>query len=255
MNYKQYSLLIITMICAVFVMHSIDQALAGSREIGGYVAQAESRFVRNVWNFIKNFQTWKSIGGHQWKYNQYYYMEPFVFEGSHNIYVDTQDLAYVSCHGNFWVMACHDKIADVDLRDCPAYGDLPNGGDMEFLVVESCATIIAFPDAGFDWNGWRHTTTGGIFDGLHQAMGFHTLSQSDNGIPQYFANHCLGNNIVWCGWFCAVQEERGWLGSLLGVQYPGYASAIMPQMCINDRMGSYGPDPVASNLLYSIWED
>jgi hypothetical protein len=34
-----------------------EQANAGNREIGGYVAQAEDRFVRNVWNFIKNFAT------------------------------------------------------------------------------------------------------------------------------------------------------------------------------------------------------
>ena len=29
---------------------------AADREIGGYVDRAEDRFVRNVWNFIKNFQ-------------------------------------------------------------------------------------------------------------------------------------------------------------------------------------------------------
>lgn len=255
MNRKRYLLLIMTLICMTFVTFGMNQALAGSREIGGYVAQAEDRFVRNVWNFIKNFKTSQTIGGHQWNYDQYFYMEPFVFEGSHHVYVDSQDMAYVACHGGFWVMACHDNIGDVDLRNCPAYGDLPNGGDMEFLVVESCSTVIAFPDAGFDWNGWRHTAAGGIFDGLHQAMGFHTLSQSDNGIPQYFANHCRGNDIVWCAWFSAVQEERGWLRSLLGMQYPGYASAIMPQKCKYDRMGSYVADPVASDLLYSVWED
>ncbi|MDH4239733.1 MAG: DUF6345 domain-containing protein [Phycisphaerae bacterium] len=254
MNSRKYSF-ISTLICVALVMCVINQAHAGSREIGGYVAQAEDRFVRNVWNFIKNFKTTKTIGGHQWKYDQYYYMEPFVFEGSHNAYVDCQDMAFVSCHGNFWVMACHDKIADVDFRDCPAYGDLPNMGDLEFLIVESCLTIIAFPDPGFAWNGWRHTATGGIFGGLHQAMGFHTNSQSDNGIPQYFANYCRGNSIVWCAWFCAVQEERGWLGSLLGMQYPGYASAIMPQKCKYDRMGSYVSDPTASDLLFSVWEE
>jgi len=255
MNCKGYLLRFIVVISVVFVMFGADQALAASREIGGYVAQAESRFVRNVWNFIKNFKTWKTIGGHQWKYDQYYYMEPFVFEGSHSAFVDSQDMAYVACHGNFWVMACHDKVDDVNLRDCPAYGDLPNGGDLEFLVVESCSTITAFPDPSFDWNGWRHTATGGIFGGLHQAMGFRSLSQSDNGIPQYFANHCRGNDIVWCGWFSAVQEERGWLRSFLGMRYPGYASAIMPQKCKYDRMGSYVADPVASDLLYSVWED
>jgi len=255
MNNKQRLPLFIVIICILSFVFQVGQVWADSREIGGYVAQAEDRFVRNVWNFIKYFETSKTIGGHQWKYDQYYWMEPFLFNSSHDLYVDSQDMAYVSCHGGYWEMACHDKTGDVDLRTCPAYGDLPNMGDMEFFVVESCSTIIAYPDPGFDWNKWCHTSTGGIFGGLHQAMGFHTLSQSDNSIPKYFANHCLGNNIVWCGWFSAVQEERGWFLSLLGVQYPGHASAIMAIKCKDDKMGSYVADPVASDSLYSVWEE
>ena len=34
----------------------VSTLTAGDREIGGYVDRAEDRFVRNVWNFIKNFQ-------------------------------------------------------------------------------------------------------------------------------------------------------------------------------------------------------
>lgn len=255
MNYKHFSLLLIVAMCILSFSHGINRAFAGDREIGGYVAQAEDRFVRNVWRYIRNFESSRTIGGHQWKYDQYYYMEPFVFENSHTSFVDNQDLAYVACHGGPWVIACHSNIADVDFRNCPAYGDLPNNGDMEFLVIESCATVTAFPDASFDWNGWRHTSVGGIFDGLHQTMGFRTNSQSDNGVPQYFANHCLGNEIVWCAWFNAVQDERGWFNSLFGIDYPGLASAIMPQKCKYDRMGSYVSDPIASDLLYSVWEE
>ncbi len=237
-----------------------DEATAASREIGGYVAQAEDRFQRNVWNFIKNFQSWQSIGGHQWKYDQYYWMEPWVFEGSHTSYVDNQDFAYVACHGGPWVMACHDGIGDVDLRNAPAYGDLPNSGDMEFLVVESCDTITAYPEGTFDWNGWRNNGPGGIMGGLHQAMGFWTLSISDNNIPEYFAGQLKGNNVVWQAWFTAVQLERVfpvWRPDDVqaGVAYPGWASAIMPKKCKYDRLGSYTSDPVASDLLYSVWED
>ncbi|MBD3292386.1 MAG: hypothetical protein GF393_05645 [Armatimonadia bacterium] len=237
-----------------------EQANAGNREIGGYVAQAEKRFQRNVWNFIKNFKSWKSIGGHQWKYDQYYWMEPWVFDGSHGAYVDSQDFAYVACHGTEWKLCCHDGIVDVDLRNVPAYGDLPNGGDMEFLVVESCDTITAYPESTFDWNDWRNTGGDGIFGGLHQAMGFWTLSISDNKIPQFFAGQVKGNNVVWQSWFTAVQLERQfptWLPTSpeSGVAYPGWASAIMPQKCKYDRLGSYSSDPVASDLLYSVWED
>ncbi|MGD9497807.1 MAG: DUF6345 domain-containing protein [Armatimonadota bacterium] len=240
--------------------YAAEQATAAQREIGGYVAQAESRFVRNVWNFIKYYGTWKTIGGHQWKRSQYYWMEPWVFEGSHSAYVDAMDLAYVACHGNYWVLCCHDGIADVDLRNCPAYGDLPNGGDLEFLVVESCSTITSAADPSFDWNGWRHNGPGGVFGGLHQAMGFHTLSYSDNWVPKWFALRTQCNEIVWQAWFWAVQMERafpqrGPWEPEPGVAYPGWASAIMAQKCKWDRMGSYVSDPTAADLLYSVWEE
>jgi len=227
---------------------------ADYRETGGYVGQAESRFVRNVWNFIKNFQTTRAIGGNTWKNAQYYWMEPWVFEGSHNSYVDAVDLAYVACHGAPWVVACHDGIGDVDFRNAPGYGDLANGGDLEFLVIESCSTVIAFPDAGFDWQGWRYNGPGGVFRGLHQAMGFRTLSVSDNGVPNYFAQRCLGNQVVWSAWFGAVQDERSHPVWSNGGNYPGWASAIMANSCRDDRLGAYGPDPAVSNPLYSVWE-
>jgi len=235
-------------------------ARADNRQIGGYVAQAEDRFVRNVWNFIKNFDTAKTIGSYQWKKDQYYWMEPWVFGGSSKSFVDGVDLAYVACHGAPYTLACHDGIGDVDLRNAPGYGNLSKGGDLEFLIVESCSTISAAPDAAFDWNSWRFNGPGGIFDGMHQAMGFRTLSYSDNGIPQWFATRVQCNDIVWCAWFWAVQMERAfpqrgpWQPEP-GVSYPGWASAIMPQKCKNDRMGSYVADPVAADLLYSVWED
>jgi hypothetical protein len=52
---------------------SVPYAVAGDREIGGYVDRAESRFVRNVWNFVKNFQAWQAVGGNRYKQSQYYY--------------------------------------------------------------------------------------------------------------------------------------------------------------------------------------
>ena len=247
-------------VCLVCITFLGGVARADLRQIGGYVDQAEDRFVRNVWNFIKYYNAPHTIGSYQWQRDQYYWMEPWIFMGSSPSFVDAEDMAYVSCHGGPYVLCCHDGIGDVDLRNCPAYGDLPNGGDLEFLVVESCSTIAAAPDAGFDWNGWRNNGPGGIFGGMHQAMGFHTLSYSDNKIPDWFALRTQCNDIVWCAWFWAVQMERafpqrGPWQPQPGVSYPGWASAIMAQKCTNDRLGSYSADPTAADLLYSVWED
>lgn len=254
MSRKQKLVLGVVSLAVVSGVLAASAVSAAYRETGGYVAQAETRFVRNVWNFIKNFQAVRTVGGNTWKNAQYYWMEPWVFEGSHAAYVDAMDLAYVACHGGPWVMACHDGIGDVDVRNAPGYGDLGNGHDLEFLIVESCSTIIAFPDAGFDWQGWRYNGPGGIFRGLHQAMGFRTLSYSDNGIPNYFAQRCLGNQVVWCAWFGAVQDERCNPVWSNGGNYPGWASAIMSTACTTDRLGAYGADPAVETPLYCVWE-
>src|ERR1051325_6015415 len=74
--------------------------LAADREIGGYVDKAEDRFVRNVWNFIKNFQGFNTIGSHRYKEVQYFYAAPFEFKSNHQDYVDKMDVAYVAAHGS-----------------------------------------------------------------------------------------------------------------------------------------------------------
>lgn len=234
------------------------EVAADQNRVGGYVAQAEDRFVRNVWGFVRQFGSSQNIGSHQYTRDQYYWMEPWVFDASHNQFIDSQHFAYVAAHGGPWVLACHNGVADVNLRTGPAYGDPPQG-DLRFLTIQSCTTVVAHPHNSFDWNRWRHTSEGGPFDGLHQAMGYWTNSISDNGISGYFGAQVRGNNVVWQAWFTAVQLERQfpqWRPDDVteGVAYPGWASAIMPQKCRYDRAGSYGSRPQASDLLLSVWE-
>ena len=50
---NQWKIFLITLF---FITAIIPSARSFDREIGGYVDRAEDRFVRNVWNFIKNFQ-------------------------------------------------------------------------------------------------------------------------------------------------------------------------------------------------------
>jgi len=236
-----------------------SSVLAGDREIGGYVDQAEDRFTRNVWNFIKNFQSWQTIGAHRWKYNQYFWAEPFEFLGSHGSFVDSMDFAYFSGHGNAYVFACHDASADVDLRNADGYGNLANAGDLEFIVFETCSTVASAPEFPADWwSAWLRNSAGKhIFQGLHQAIGFRTLSVSDNGIPDNFADRLRGGQAIWQAWFDAVDDERSWWHSDVedGVPYPGYASVILYPGLDDDSLGNYGADPPFNHSsLYTYWQ-
>lgn len=232
----------------------VPQAFSADREIGGYVDKAESRFVRNVWNFVKNFQSWKTVGGNRYKEVQYYYAQPYMFESSHQSYVDKMDLAYVAGHGSgFYIQTNKSLSQGVDLRYVPAYGDLANGGDLEFLIIESCYTVVSKPEQ----NNWW-TPYAAMFQGLHQLVGFHTLSNSDNGIPNNYANKLKANGGVWQSWFAAVNEERYWIfnpHNSDGSPYPGLASAIMYTSTANDRLGSYAADPAGgTNGMYTYWQ-
>jgi hypothetical protein len=227
-------------------------AAADPREIGGYVDQAESRFVRNVWNFIKNFQSWQPVGAHTYKETQYFWAEPFEFNTSHQSFVDKMDLAYVAAHGAGYYIETNQSTGDgVDLRFSPAYGDLVNGGDLEFLIIESCNTVVSAPEVANWWTPWTS-----IFQGLHQLVGFRTLSNSDNGIPNNYAHKLKANGGVWQSWFNAVNEERYWIFNPTnsdGSPYPGLASAIMYTSTENDRLGGYAADPAGGSGGMKTW--
>ncbi|MAP80890.1 MAG: hypothetical protein CL526_07355 [Aequorivita sp.] len=240
-----------------FILIFSTISVSGNREIGGYVDQAESRFVRNVWNFIKNFKTSKNIGSHSWKYYQYYWAEPYEFTTSHKNYVDAMDLAYVAGHGNYHFIETNQSLGlGVDLRSVPQYGD--TGDDLEFMIIESCYTVSSAPEKSNWWSDYN-----AMFGGLHQLVGFHTLSHSDNGIPNNYAGKLKNNGGVWQAWFDAVNEERFWIfnpsyydpqyGS--NYPYPGLASVIIGDGCANDRLGSYASDPApGTSGMYTYWQ-
>jgi hypothetical protein len=244
------TLVSIALVCAAFVPF----AHGGDREIGGYVDRAEDRFVRNVWNFVKNFQGWQTVGSHRYQTVQYFWAEPFEFDSNHQEFVDKMDFVYVAGHGNsYYIQTNQSTSAGVDLRNAPAYGDLPKGGDLEFMVIESCGTVASAPEAPPSGDWWTPWTS--IFQGLHQLVGFRTLSNSDNGIPNRYANKLKANGGIWQSWFDAVDEERSYSTSVNsdGAPYPGYASAIMYTTTENDRLGDYAPDPEGGAVNMKTW--
>ncbi len=247
----------ITKTSMVFVvaMSFATTSNAGFREIGGYVDKAEDRFVRNVWNFVKEFQSNQNIGSHNWKNTQYYWGQPYFFSGaSHANYVDAMDMVFCSGHGNSYYWQTNKSLSQgIDFRSASPYGDLANGGDLEFLVIESCNTVVPYPD---DHNYRSNWST--VFQGLHQLVGFRTLSVSDNGIPNRYAGKLKGNGGIWQSWFDSVNDERYWIFNPTlddGAPYPGFASAIVYNSTENDRLGSYAAtDPSGTSGMHSWWQ-
>ncbi len=247
--FVQWKALLLT---AIVFIASIFSARSFDREIGGYVDRAEDRFVRNVWNFIKNFQSWQTIGGNRWQEVQYYYGEPFEFNTNHLDYVDKMDLSYVAAHGAAYYVQTNQSTSDgIDLRTCPGYGDLAHGsGDLEFLIIESCSTVASAPEASDWWTQWST-----LFHGLHQLNGFRTLSYSDNGIPNRYANKLKANGGVMQSWFSAVDGERTFNGDGTYTSFPGFASSVLYTTTENDRLGAYGAaDPYGTVNMITVWQ-
>ncbi|MEI2737390.1 MAG: DUF6345 domain-containing protein [Chitinophagaceae bacterium] len=242
------------MVFAVIALSAMT-ATAGFREIGGYVDKAESRFVRNVWNFVKEFQSNQNIGSHSWRNTQYYWAEPRFFQGaSHTSFTDAMDMVFCSGHGNFYIWETNQSTGTIiDFRSASPFGDLPNNGDLEFMTIESCNTVTPYPDDNNYRNSWRP-----MFAGMHQLVGFRTLSVSDNGIPNRYARKLKGNGGVWQSWFESVNDERYWIFNPTlsdGAPYPGFASAVVYYSTENDRLGSYAStDPFGTSGMHSWWQ-
>ncbi len=200
-------------------------------EEGGYVYnRGESRFVDNVYNFLKHFS-----------YDQYYWCYAYEFTTHKNSYVDNMDIAYYSGHGNWWYIGMGPGAGSpsgVNLRTAGGYGQT----DLEFIIFQSCKVLPSIPDLSNWWSAW---VPNGIFQGLHQAIGYRTNSYSGNGISNNFGSRVRANQRVWQAWFAAVNDERSWWR---GSFYPGYASAMMHPGCVYDRYyfdrGAH-PDPPA----------
>jgi hypothetical protein len=244
------------MVILLFLTLQVASA-ADYRDVGGYVYEGESRFVDNVWNFISQFKDswsfWEMLWGRNYDWEQYYYCEDFQFNNVlHHLRVDYMDFSYYSGHGNHWLIGMRPGES-VWLPSCPGYGDLPNGGDLEFLVFQSCAVIPGPPDVADWWSNWWESGGLHIFQGMHQAMGYRTSSWSGNSISTIFGQRVKVGQPVWQSWFNAVNDQRAMSG---GGFYPGYASAVMHPPADGDTIYNYCADPsMTSHWLRIYWQE
>lgn len=214
------------LIAALALTFALSLPVSGA-QVGGYVYNGESRFQDNVWNFIKHFS-----------YTQYYWAEAYEFTTANNYYVDAMDVAYYSGHGSPWY---------ITTKAVPSQGlSIANGvpwGDynLEFIIFQSCTVVPSVETANW-WSNW--TGAGRAFQGLHQAIGYRTLSYSGNGISNNYGGRVAAGQAMWQGWFNAVNDERSWWR---GSSYPGYASVVLYPGLDNDTLYYFGPDPPAGS--------
>jgi len=217
---------------ALVLMAVVLIALPLSAErVGGYVYnQGEARFTDNVYNFIKYFA-----------YEQYYWTQAYEFTTYNNSYIDAMDIAYFSGHGgNNYIGMGPGSVSPqgVTTTYAGAWGD----NQLEFIIFQSCEVIPSVPDVSNWWSNWAGP--GRPFQGLHQAIGYRTLSYSGNGISNNYGNRIKAGQAMWQAWFAAVNDERSWWA---GADYPGMASVVLYPGLDNDTKYSFGADPPANH--------
>lgn len=226
-NKRRIRLALIAVITALALNFTFTPSVSAS-QIGGYVYNGESRFVDNVWNFIKHFS-----------YTQYYWAEAYEFNTANNYYVDAMDLAYYSGHGNNWYITTKagPPQEGLSIASGVPWGD----NNLEFIIFESCSVVPSVPEGNW-WTNW--TGANRAFQGLHQAIGFRTISYSGNGIASNYGGRVASGQAMWQGWFNAVNDERSWWQ---GSFYPGMASVVLYPGLDNDTLYSFGADPPAGS--------
>ncbi|MFT7484931.1 MAG: hypothetical protein ACI9F9_000777 [Candidatus Paceibacteria bacterium] len=212
---------------AALLFAGLAAAPASAGEEGGYVYNhGEARFQANVYNFIRHFN-----------YDQYLWCQSYMFNTSNTNYVDNMDFAYYSGHGNNWYMGMGPgaSTSGVSINSSCKWGNT----DLEFIVFQSCK-VVPSPMDRFDWYARWVGGTNGVFQGLHQAIGYRTNSNSGNGISNNYGSRISSGQCVWQAWFNAVDDERAWW---YGSTYPGFASVVLYPGLDYDTYYSFGVDP------------
>lgn len=256
MNTK-ITLRIILIIFCILAVNSL--VYAADRKEGGYYG-TEDRHRKYVRNFLKHFN-----------YEQYYRSSYSQFTNNNDNYVDAMNLVYFSGHGNgHWRIQTAGTSGDgvVDFRSA-GYSSNKGYGDknLEFIVFHACDVIPGPRDVSDWWTPW--VKNGGIFDGLHQALGFRSSCYGLSGpaIASYFGYRMKKDgtdkpsiNIVYGG-SAGQYQYRVWKTWLNAIRYKGmhflswneYGSAVMYPGAENDTYSNVSPDPPENHASLKIW--
>src|SRR5262245_49696525 len=192
---------------------------AVDRTEGGYAGTTDQGHGEVVYNFLKHYS-----------YEQYFYARTFQFDSLNDLRVDAMDFAIFAGHGNQWFIATTD--GGVDLGNVGNSGDR-GWGDVqaEFVAFESCDVVPSPLETADWWTNWIRTPNG-AFDGVHQVLGFRTLSwqSTDQDVTDYFGVRMANNGAVWQSWFDAIDSEG---------RSDEMGSAVMHPSADGDRYGTF----------------
>lgn len=221
------------LLASVLIAAVHNPIYAIDREEGGYAGTTNEGHDTVVYNFLKHFN-----------YEQYYYSYKHQWRWNNNNRVDAMDFAIFAGHGNKWRIAGLD--GSVNLTSAGASSDRGYGSvDAEFVAFESCY-VIPSPIEEADWYSNWTTESDDVFDGLHQALGFHTVSwqSTDQKVTNYFGARIANGFAVWETWFDAINVKG--LSSEHG-------SAVMHPNADGDTYAVFVSDPVENHTNLRIW--
>jgi Family of unknown function (DUF6345) len=206
---------------------------AVDRSEGGYAGTTDQGHDQVVYNFLKHFS-----------YEQYFYARTFQWDSLNDLRVDAMDIAVFGGHGNRWFISTTD--GGVDLSNVGSSAD-HGWGDVnaEFVAFESCDVVPSPLEVTDWWTNWIRTP-GGAFDGVHQVLGFRTLSwqSTDQDVTDYFGARMAANGAVWQSWFDAINSEG---------RSDEMGAAVMHPSTDGDRYGTFVADPPKNHQSLRIW--
>jgi hypothetical protein len=208
-------------------------AFAVDHEEGGYVGTTDEGHDTVVYNFLKHFG-----------YEQYYYSYRHQWTWNNDNRVDAMDFAIFAGHGNRWLIAGLDGNVDLvtaGSSSARGYGSL----DAEFVAFESCYVVPSPIEVSNWYSNWT-SESDDVFDGLHQALGFHTVSwqSTDQDVTDYFGARIANGYGVWESWFAAINAKG---------RSDEHGSAVMHPTADGDTYASFVADPSETDTSLRIW--
>jgi hypothetical protein len=207
--------------------HAVDH------QEGGYAGTTDEGHDTVVYNFLKHFN-----------YEQYYYSYQHQWTYNNNNRVDAMDFAIFAGHGNKWAIWGLDGKVNLETAGSSTAAGYGNW-NAEFVAFESCY-VVTSPIETADWYSKWTSESDDVFDGLHQALGFHTVSwqSTDQKVSDYFGSRIASGYGVWESWFDAINVKG---------RNDELGSAVMHPSADGDTYSSFVADPPANSTSLRLW--